>query len=458
MEKKMTFNYFYGTEADQFSFYRIPKALFTDSYFRNLSSDAKILYGLMLDRMSLSIKNQWFDDKNRAYIYFSIEDIMELLNCGRNKAIKSMRELDDETGIGLIEKRRQGFGKVNVIYVKTFMPEKTDEKKFEEELKKFKKQTSLENEESTEVYNSNFMKSQNQTSRSPENKLQEVYISNPNNTNLSDTEMNDNKSNHIISMDEKRFDSDNRSEDYQAYENLVKETIDYESLEVTHHDDMRQVDEIVNLIVETVMCKNDKILIASNWYPASLVKKKFLMLTYSHIEYVLHCMSGNTTKVKNIKKYLLAALFNAPSTMNGYYQAEVNHAKEMVFPIGAPNDGFAQYFSGRSFLAPISTSQVGIFNVTFEPGCRNNWHIHHAKSGGGQILVCVAGRGFYQEEGRDAVEMKPGDCINIPVDVKHWHGAAPDEWFSHLAIEVPGVDCSNEWCEAVSEKEYAGLR
>ena len=138
MEKKMTFNYFYGTEADQFSFYRIPKALFTDSYFKDLSSDAKILYGLMLDRMSLSIKNQWFDDKNRAYIYFSIEDIMELLNCGRNKAIKSMRELDDETGIGLIEKRRQGFGKVNVIYVKTFMPEKTDEKKFGEELKKFK--------------------------------------------------------------------------------------------------------------------------------------------------------------------------------------------------------------------------------------------------------------------------------------------------------------------------------
>ena len=236
-----------------------------------------------------------------------------------------MCELDDETGIGLIEKRRQGFGKVNVIYVKTFVPEKTDEKKFGEELEKFKKQTSVENEDSIEVYNSNFMKSQNQTSRSPENKLQEVYISNPNNTNLSDTEMNDNKSNHIISVDEKRFDSDSRSEDYQAYENLVKETIDYESLEVTHHDDMRQVDEIMNLIVETVMCKNDKILIASNWYPASLVKKKFLMLTYSHIEYVLHCMRGNTTKVKNIKKYLLAALFNAPSTMNGYYQAEVNH-------------------------------------------------------------------------------------------------------------------------------------
>ena len=141
----------------------------------------------------------------------------------------------------------------------------------------------------------------------------------------SDTEMNYNKSNQIVSADENRSDGDNPTEEYQAYENLIKETVDYESLEVTHHDDMRQVDEIVNLIVETVMCKNDKILIASNWYPAALVKKKFLMLTYSHIEYVLHCMSGNTSKVKNIKKYLLAALFNAPSTMNGYYQAEVNH-------------------------------------------------------------------------------------------------------------------------------------
>ena len=153
----------------------------------------------------------------------------------------------------------------------------------------------------------------------------ENSLLNPNNTNLSDTEMNDNKSNQIVSADENRSNGDNSTEEYQAYEKLVKEIVDYESLEVTHHDDMRQVDEIVNLIVETVMCKNDKILIASNWYPASLVKKKFLMLTYSHIEYVLHCMSGNTTKVKNIKKYLLAALFNAPSTMNGYYQAEVNH-------------------------------------------------------------------------------------------------------------------------------------
>ena len=143
------------------------------------------------------------------------------------------------------------------------------------------------------------------------------------------------------------------------------------------------------------------------------------------------------------------------------YEERAAFEQADAFGIGAPNDAYAQYFVGDSFLHPLTDPKecpVYMANVTFEPGCRNNWHIHHAKSGGGQILVCVAGRGFYQEEGRDAVEMKPGDCINIPVDVKHWHGAAPDEWFSHLAIEVPGVDCSNEWCEAVSEKEYAGLR
>ena len=129
----------------------------------------------------------------------------------------------------------------------------------------------------------------------------------------------------------------------------------------------------------------------------------------------------------------------------------------IFFPIGAPNDGFAQYFSGRSWLAPVSEEQVGIFNVTFEPGCRNNWHVHNADKGGGQILVCVGGRGYYQQWGKPAVEMKPGDCVNIPVGVKHWHGAAPDSWFSHLAIEVPGENGSNQWLEPVSEEDYSKL-
>lgn len=137
--------------------------------------------------------------------------------------------------------------------------------------------------------------------------------------------------------------------------------------------------------------------------------------------------------------------------------AMAKHQASMLFPIGNPNVNFAKYFVGNSYLAPISTSQVGIYNVTFEPGCRNNWHIHHAKKGGGQILIAIAGRGYYQEWGKEAIEMKPGDTINIPAGVKHWHGAAPDSWFSHLAVEVPGEEGSNEWLEPVMA-DYAKLK
>lgn len=125
-----------------------------------------------------------------------------------------------------------------------------------------------------------------------------------------------------------------------------------------------------------------------------------------------------------------------------------------VFPTGEKNTAYAKYFIGQSYLYPLSTEQVHISNVTFEPGCRNNWHIHHAQSGGGQILVCVAGRGYYQEWGKPAQELRPGDVVNIPVGVKHWHGAAPDSWFSHLAVEVPGDETSNEWLEAVDNTVY----
>lgn len=134
--------------------------------------------------------------------------------------------------------------------------------------------------------------------------------------------------------------------------------------------------------------------------------------------------------------------------------ARAKHAASMLFPIGQPNDAFAQYFTGNSFLAPVSAEQIGIFNVTFEPGCRNNWHIHRANSGGGQILLCVAGRGFYQEWGEEPMELLPGSVVNIPAGVKHWHGAAPDSWFSHLAVEVPGTEASNEWLEPVNDGDY----
>lgn len=138
--------------------------------------------------------------------------------------------------------------------------------------------------------------------------------------------------------------------------------------------------------------------------------------------------------------------------------ARAKFEREMIFPVGQPNTAYAKYFIGQSYLAPLSTEQVPVSNVTFEPRCRNNWHVHHAAKGGGQMLICVAGRGWYQEWGKPAQPLKPGDVVNIPANVKHWHGAAADSWFAHLAIAVPGEQTSNEWLEPVSDEEYDKLK
>lgn len=128
-----------------------------------------------------------------------------------------------------------------------------------------------------------------------------------------------------------------------------------------------------------------------------------------------------------------------------------------IFPLGEKNESYEQYFIGQSYLSMLTTERVGIANVTFEPGCRNNWHIHHAKKGGGQLLICTAGEGWYQEAGKVPVSLTPGTVITIPPEVKHWHGAKKDSWFSHIAAEIPGEDTSNEWCEPVSDEEYNEL-
>ena len=141
------------------------------------------------------------------------------------------------------------------------------------------------------------------------------------------------------------------------------------------------------------------------------------------------------------------------------YQNAEQFEKVNVFGQGNPNETYAKYFIGASFLKPLTAPETGVHlsNVTFEPGCRNNWHIHHAKSGGGQLLLCVAGEGWYQEEGKQAVSLVPGTVIYIPAGVKHWHGAKADSWFSHLAMEIPGEETSNEWLEPVSDEEYQKL-
>lgn len=316
LDDKITFDYFHGQEADVLSFYRMPKLLFTSDFFKSLSTDAKVLYGLMLDRMSLSVKNKWIDEEGRAYIFFSVEDTMEMLNCRKNKAIDTIKELDIENGIGLIEKRRQGQGKPTIIYVKTFMVEGA------EKAQKLEKQTS-ENEEvqgnnDSEVGKSNFLKLENQTSRSPENQPQEVCKRDTNNTKINNTEYN--KPNLIISAD-----SDAGFDAYAAYAKMIKENLDWEILWDRYPYDRDLLEGIYDLILEMVLCKNGTVVIARNEYPVQLVKSKLLKLSSEHIEYVIDCFKSNTSKVRNIKKYLLAALFNAPSTIGGYYRAEVNH-------------------------------------------------------------------------------------------------------------------------------------
>lgn len=311
MDNKVTFDYFYGSGADAFSFYRIPKLLFTYDYFKVLSTDAKVLYGLMLDRMGLSVKNRWFDNDNRAYIYFSIEDAMELLNCGKNKAIKSMQELDSEQGIGLIEKRRQGMGKANIIYVKSFTVD---------DSVKFKNQTSENSSdgENIEVCNSN--RSLEQTSRGLQIKLPEVYIGDSNNNKNNNTELSNTESNLILSADDGM-----RIDEMAAYSKIIRKNLELDIMLERYPLEKELIQGIYELVLETVLTKGKTIVIASNEYPTELVKSKFLKLDSMHLEYVMDCLKSNTTKVMNIKKYLMASLFNAPSTISGYYQAEVNH-------------------------------------------------------------------------------------------------------------------------------------
>jgi len=310
MDDRIKLSYFYGKEAEQYSFYKIPKLLFTDDYFKKISVEAKVLYGLMLERMSLSVKNQWMDEEGRAYIYYSLEDIMDALGCSNKKAISIMKELDIDAGIGLIEKKRQGQGKPTMIYLKQFMIQ---------DVQKCRNYTSEEKTDVSEVKNLHILKCKNDMSRNEESSCLEVKNIHTNKNNINNTELSNTESNLILSGDDRmRYEMD-------AYAELIRENIELDILRERYPYEQDLLDGIFDLILETVLCKNDTIIVASNRYPAELVRSKFLKLNSSHIEYAIDCFKGNTTKIRNIKKYLLTTLFNAPSTISGYYQAEVNH-------------------------------------------------------------------------------------------------------------------------------------
>lgn len=375
--QELQFDYYRGMEAEQYTFYRIPKVLFTAECFKSLSCEAKVLYGLLLDRMSLSIKNRWFDEEDRVYIIFTVEDVMELLNCSRQKAIKNLAELDSEKGIGLIEKKRLGLGRPNVIYVKNFIikegPEHEEKepenavnaqkyenhtsRSMENELQEVPKSYFKEYENQTsrntknrlqEVSESNFKKYENQTSGSMKNRLQEVPKSYSNDTDINKTDLSDTE------FSETEYSKTNFNDtessvsaihpnpiqsnlsisctepdvmgEMDAYRDIIREHISYECFQDGRYHRREDVDELVELMVEVMMLPdNGTVRIAGVEKPAALVKNRFMKLNHEHMEYILTCLGANTTKVGNIKAYLLTTLYNAPMTISNYYTAEVNH-------------------------------------------------------------------------------------------------------------------------------------
>lgn len=319
MGEILQLDYYYGIEAEQFSFYRVPRLLIKDERFKKLSSDAKLLYGLMLDRMSLSMKNEWFDDENRAYIIYTIDSIMEDLGCAKEKAVKVLAELDSVKGIGLVEKVRRGLGKPDIIYVKNFasISEQMDEKEpaNADEITEVGKSNFKKSENRTsgsqkiklqEVRKSNFRKSENQTSGSSEIEPQEVGESNPNYTNYNQTYMNQTNYNHTeesynnpinqSATEKPQDDVIDSMDDAQAYIELIKENINYDHhMKYDGYGEKELYDELFGIICEVVCVKRKSIRVAGEDYPYELVKSRFLKLNSSHLEYVIGCMKETNT-------------------------------------------------------------------------------------------------------------------------------------------------------------------
>ena len=344
----LRFDYYYGIEAEQFSFYRVPRLLIKDERFKELSSDAKLLYGLMLDRMALSMKNGWIDAENRAYIHYTLDNIMEDLGCAREKCSKVIAELDSKKGIGLIEKKRQGLGKPDIIYVKNFAtleakaevethPESPADTDVSAEVRKsnfkeFDNQTSRSSEiELAEIRKTNLQKFGNQTSRGSETELAEVRDANGNYNNNNYTELSyTNPINLSVqgqSMQAAQAgDAMDGMDEVSAYIELIKQNIEYEQL-MAHGEwqDKALYEELFEVICEVVCVKRKTVRVGGEDYPYELVKSKFLKLDSTHLQYVIGCMQNTTTKIANIKAYMITSLYNAPNTINHYYQQEVQH-------------------------------------------------------------------------------------------------------------------------------------
>ena len=298
----LEFDYFYGAEAEQFTFFRIPKVLFKDKRFKDMSTDAKLLYGLMLDRMGLSMRNRWIDDDNRVYIIYKMEEIIEDIGCARQKVAKLLEELDKS--VGLIERKRQGLGKPNIIYVKNFIT--TNSSEYE-----------------------------NHTSRSMNIELQEVPKSYSNNTNINNNNYNNTDFNNTIlsyPISDEELSDDGSDEPLDAigwtrertsYENLIKDNIDYDIM--IEKFEKAWIDEIVELMVDVVCSKESYIRINKQEYPHEVVKSRFLKIDSSHIEYIYFALRENCSNVRNIRAFLITTIYRSFETSDNWFSAKVNY-------------------------------------------------------------------------------------------------------------------------------------
>ena len=283
----MTLDYFYGQAGELFSFYRIPKALFQESRFQNLSTDAKTLYGILLDRMSLSVKNEWFDKKGRVFIIFTIEDVKRTFRCADNKATRLLRELEE---FGLIERKRRGQGKPCLVYVKNFSAESSKE--------------SVKNRDYDDSCGSKIACQDPVKSRGIKKKENKTEV---NNTNL------------ILS------DESEKMKNRELLEEYFSRSLEMDLLLRLYPDDEDTLYQIVNLLVDTCATNRKTLRIAGDDKPAEVVRSRFMKLNADHIRFVLKCLAENSNPIRNMKQYLLASLYNAPTTMQLSYQNQTNH-------------------------------------------------------------------------------------------------------------------------------------
>ncbi|WP_044930961.1 DUF6017 domain-containing protein [Butyrivibrio sp. AC2005] len=338
MGKKLDLNYFYGQESDQFNFIRIPKTLLYNPMYEDISLEEAVVYSMLLDRMQLSMKNGWYDELGRAYVYCSIETIMEFANCGKNKAGDFLKKLD---AVGLIEKVLIP-GRGLKIYVKNFILK--EDPTFENQILGKRDEllqgtignskVLVDNSEKSIQKSNNvvcFLNDPIQNSNVPETESKPipVYFSNTNNTKTNNNNLSNNLSNQPITVtgpdDAMGFETDE-----QGYAELIRENIGLDSLMAENPHDREFLQGLYDLILETVLCQSESIVVASNKYSSNFVKAKMLKLNKYHIEYVMDCWKNLKDVPRNVRKYMLAALFNAPSTCDAYIQVEVN--RDMADP------------------------------------------------------------------------------------------------------------------------------